>query len=183
MRLSTISLSSLPPCPCHFFFFPHIPQYSKNNFRNCWLRNVSNIWCRLMGSSIQCFFFFFFYFVACSSFAIFNFVIIIWLHHVMEAAINPTIDLPEITQDWGNRLLEGTHRTSCTTGPRRKEQWPHKRLTQTCLWVSMSLQWRHGSAVACCRTGGPECSSSGLGHFERGHHYLHYFDHSLAPGK
>ena len=66
----------------------------------------------------------------------------------MEAAINPTIDLPEITQDWGNRLLEGTHRTSCTTGPRRKEQWPHKRLTQTCPWVPRSPWQRLGSAVA-----------------------------------
>ena len=59
------------------------------------LRNVSNILCQLMGSSIH----FFFYFVACSSFIISNFVIIIWLHLVVEAAINPTIDLPEITQD------------------------------------------------------------------------------------
>ena len=181
MRLPTISLSSLPPSPRHFFFFPHIPQYSKNNFRNCWLEKCVKYIMSINGFINTMFFFF--YFVACSSFTIFNFVIIIWLHHVVEAAINPTIDLPEITQDWGNRLLEGTHRTLCTTGPRRKEQWPHKRLIQTCLWVSMSLQWRHGSVVACCRIGGPDCSSSGLGHFERGHHYLHYYDHSLASGK
>ena len=47
----------------------------------------------------------------------------------------------EITQDWGNKLLEGiqTLGTLCTPGPRRNEQWPHKRLTQTCLWVSRSL--------------------------------------------
>ena len=25
-----------------------------------------------------------------------------------KVAINPTIELPELTQDWGNRLLEGT---------------------------------------------------------------------------
>ena len=31
-----------------------------------------------------------------------------------EVAINPTIKLPELTQDWGNRLLEGTNRTLCT---------------------------------------------------------------------
>ena len=36
--------------------------------------------------------------------------------------INPTIELPELTQNWGNRLLEGTNRTLCTPGPRRKEQ-------------------------------------------------------------
>ena len=39
-----------------------------------------------------------------------------------EVAINPTIELPELTEYWGNRLLEGTNRTLCTPGPRRKEQ-------------------------------------------------------------
>ena len=28
-----------------------------------------------------------------------------------EVAINPSIELPELTQDWGNRLLEGTNST------------------------------------------------------------------------
>ena len=57
-----------------------------------------------------------------------------------EGAINPTIEPPELTQDLGNRLLEGTNKTLYVPGPRRKEQWPHKILTQTCLWVSRSLQ-------------------------------------------
>ena len=35
----------------------------------------------------------------------------------------------------GNRLLEGTTE-ACAPGPRRKEQWPHRRLSRTCLWVS-----------------------------------------------
>ena len=39
-----------------------------------------------------------------------------------EVAINPTIKPPEHTQDWGNRLLEGTNRTLYTPGPRRREQ-------------------------------------------------------------
>ena len=39
-----------------------------------------------------------------------------------EVAINPTIELPELTQDWGNRYLEGTNKTLRTPGPRRKEQ-------------------------------------------------------------
>ena len=39
-----------------------------------------------------------------------------------EVPINPTIELPELIQDWGNRLLEGTDRILCTPGPRRKEQ-------------------------------------------------------------
>ena len=39
-----------------------------------------------------------------------------------EVAINPTIEAKELAQDWGNRLLEGTNRTLCVPGPRRKEQ-------------------------------------------------------------
>ena len=38
-----------------------------------------------------------------------------------EVAIDPTIEPPELTQDWRNRLLEGTNRNLCTPGPRRKE--------------------------------------------------------------
>ena len=56
--------------------------------------------------------------------------------------INSTTGLPELTQDWGSRLLEGTNKSLCTPGPRRKEQWPHKRLTRTCPLVSRSLQQR-----------------------------------------
>ena len=39
-----------------------------------------------------------------------------------EVTVNPTIELPELTQDWGKRLLEGTGRTLCSPGTRRKEQ-------------------------------------------------------------
>ena len=39
-----------------------------------------------------------------------------------EVAINPTIEPTELTQDWGDRLLEGTNRTLCAPEPRRKEQ-------------------------------------------------------------
>ena len=31
-----------------------------------------------------------------------------------EVTINLTIELPELTQDWGNRLLEGTQNLLCT---------------------------------------------------------------------
>ena len=30
--------------------------------------------------------------------------------------------ITELTQDWGNRLLEGTNKSLCAPGPRRKEQ-------------------------------------------------------------
>ena len=42
--------------------------------------------------------------------------------NLKEVTINPTIEPPELTPDWGNRLLEGTNKTLCTPGPRRKEQ-------------------------------------------------------------
>ena len=43
-----------------------------------------------------------------------------------EVAINPIIEPPELTQNWGSRLLEGTNKTLCAPGPRRKEQPPYK---------------------------------------------------------
>ena len=41
---------------------------------------------------------------------------------LLEVTINPAIELPKLSQEWGNRLLEGTNRTLCAPGPRRKEQ-------------------------------------------------------------
>ena len=110
---------------------------------------------------------------------IYLFVLLI-LHKV---TINATIQLPELTQGWGNRLLEGTNKTFCTPGPRRKEQWPHKRLTQTCLWVARILWQRCGSVVACCRDGRTECGRACTGLFEGGRHCLHYLHHSLLSGQ
>ena len=88
----------------------------------------------------------------------------------------PTIELPELTQDRGNRLLEGTNKTRT----QEKGEWPHKRLNQTCLWVSRSLQLRCVSVVAYCRVGGTECSGACMGPFEGGCHYLHYVHHSFS---
>ena len=47
-----------------------------------------------------------------------------------EVTINPTIDLLELTQDWeiGSWRVQTE---PCAPEHRRKEQWPHKRLTQT----------------------------------------------------
>ena len=39
-----------------------------------------------------------------------------------EIAFNLNVEPLELTQDWGTRLLEGTNRTWCTPGPKRKEQ-------------------------------------------------------------
>ena len=76
-----------------------------------------------------------------------------------EVAFNPTTELPELTQDW--EIDSWRAQTEpCAPGPRRKEQRPHKRLTQTCPGVSRSLQRRRGSVAACCRVGGIDCSST-----------------------
>ena len=42
----------------------------------------------------------------------------------------------QLPQDWRNRVFKGANKTLCAPGPRRKEQWPHKRLSQACPWVS-----------------------------------------------
>ena len=87
-------------------------------------------------------------------------------------------ELPELTQDW--QIDSWRAQTElCAPGPRRKEQWPCKGLTQTCLRVSRGLQWRCGSVLACHRAGSTECSSACVGSFEGGHHYLHHLHHSL----
>ena len=75
------------------------------------------------------------------------------LRTLRESDFEGQWDLIRIYKGLGNRLLEGTNKTLCAPGPRRKEQWPHKRLTQTCLWRSKSLWWRHESAEACVHNG------------------------------
>ena len=40
--------------------------------------------------------------------------------------------ITEPPQDWGNRLLEGTNKSLCATGARRKEQYSHKTQSQIC---------------------------------------------------
>ena len=67
--------------------------------------------------------------------------------------------------------LEGMKRTLCAWGPSGKEQWPHKRLTQSCPWVSRSLRQRCGSAVAGRRVGDTEYTSASMRPFEGGRHY------------
>ena len=84
-----------------------------------------------------------------------------WVWHKPSWRRSP-LTPPELTQDWRNRLLEGTNKTLlCAPGSRRKEQWPQKKMTQTFLWMSRSLQWRHGSIVACCGVRGTDYNSSG----------------------
>ena len=39
-----------------------------------------------------------------------------------QVTVNPTTELPELTQDRGNRLLEDTNRTLWAPGPRGMEQ-------------------------------------------------------------
>ena len=62
------------------------------------------------------------------------------------------------------RCSEGTNKTLCAPGPRKRSSDPHKRLSQTCLWVS-DLLWRHRSVMACHR-------DRGSGSSRPGRHYI-----------
>ena len=44
----------------------------------------------------------------------------------------------EYTTSTGLGKEKLTNKTLCAPGPRRREQWPHKRLSQICLWVFRS---------------------------------------------
>ena len=46
-----------------------------------------------------------------------------------------------------------------------------------------SVQESLVEAWACPRVGGTECSTTRMGHFEGGPHYLHYLHHGLASGQ
>ena len=97
-----------------------------------------------------------------------------------EITINPTHRAARTDTRLGNRLLEGTNKSLCVPGPRRKESsnptrdWP--RLAHEYPGVSgrgMDRQWPASGL-------GTLCSSAFMGPFEGGHHYLHYLHHHLV---
>ena len=119
----------------------------------------------------------------------------------MAHNIHPNVGIwQRIWEPSGNLALEASgiwlqnmHRTGktdswstqtklCKQGPRRKERWPHKRLTQTLPVSVQEFPQRHGSTVACCRVRDTECGSACMRPFEGGHCYLHYLHHSLISG-
>ena len=81
----------------------------------------------------------------------------IWLWMAVEFDYRTSTGLGKA--DWSIILLEGTNKTLCAPGPRRMEQWPHRRLSQTHLWVSRSLPWRPELTAACRVTRGTEYNS------------------------
>ena len=64
-------------------------------------------------------------------------------------------------------LVEGTHRVLCAPGPRKKNQWPHKRLGETYLFALEGILWRWGGGgwrrcwLAYCKDRNTEGSTSG----------------------
>ena len=65
----------------------------------------------------------------------------------MTEQLHSLIELPELTQDWGNRLLEGTNRTLCTPGPRdHTETDPEQCLSVSCR--CMCQEWLATGAEA-----------------------------------
>ena len=91
--------------------------------------------------------------------------------------LRPTIDFPTWRSDeilrtcrgleyrnsigLGKQTLGGHSKTLCAPEPKRKEQWPHKRLSQTCLSMFWSLWRRRGWTVACCGVRGTDSNSPG----------------------
>ena len=76
--------------------------------------------------------------------------------------------------------LGGHKQNLWAPGPRRKEEWPHKILSQTFLWVYQNLWRRCGLTVACHWVRGTEQNSLGISPLEGGCLYCHYHCHSLA---
>ena len=83
-----------------------------------------------------------------------------------EVAINATIEPPELTQEWGNRLLEGKNRTVCTRTQEKGAVIPQ----ETGLDLPMSVQESLGEAWVDggCKVRETELSNARLGPFEGG---------------
>ena len=78
--------------------------------------------------------------------------------------------------------LEGHKNTLYVPGSRGREQWPHKRLNQTFLCVLVSLWWRCGLRVACCRVAAL-LTACWHKYFLGRSPLCHYSYHSLASGQ
>ena len=77
-----------------------------------------------------------------------------------KVAINPTIETPELTQDCGNRLLEGKNKLVRTKTQEKGAVTPQE--TDPDLPVSVrepSIEAAALSVLACCRVGGTGCGS------------------------
>ena len=61
----------------------------------------------------------------------------------------------------GKQTLGGHKQNLVCTRTRRKEQWSHNRLNQSCLWVSRSVRQRHELTVACCGVKNTDRNSPG----------------------
>ena len=75
-----------------------------------------------------------------------------------KVTIIPTIEIPELTQDCRNRLLEGTNNLVHTRTQEKGAVTPQK--TDPDLPVSVQeypVEAAAPSVVACCRVGGTEC--------------------------
>ena len=57
-----------------------------------------------------------------------------------EVTFNFTKELPELTQDWGNRLLEGTNRTLYAPGPKKGAVTPQETDPDLSVSVQESLE-------------------------------------------
>ena len=99
-----------------------------------------------------------------------------------EVAINPTIEPPRLTRDWGNRLEGHTQNLVYARTQEKGAVTPEEADPGLPVSVQESLG-RRGSAGACCRVGALSaavCAWHLLKEVAVGLHYLH---HSLVPGQ
>ena len=98
-----------------------------------------------------------------------------WLHRL--------VGFDYRTSTWlGKQTLGGHNQTLCTLRGRRKEQCLHRKLNQTCLWESRSLQQSCGLTAACWGVRSTEYNSVEDSHSEGVLHWHHYPYHSLPSG-
>ena len=95
-----------------------------------------------------------------------------------KVTINPTIDLPELTQDWETDSWRAQIKPCGHHDPQQRSSDSTE--TDPDLHVSVQESPVEAWLVACHRFGGTACNSACMGPFEGVHHYLNYLHHSLA---
>ena len=97
-----------------------------------------------------------------------------------EVAINPSIELPHHTQDWEIDSWRAQTESCVQQDLGERSSDP----TETDPDLPRRVQESPGSVGQWWPAAGyTECSSTCVGYFEGGYHYLHYLHHSLASSK
>ena len=108
-----------------------------------------------------------------------------WLWHKpswRRSPLIPSLSCQNLHSTWKQTLVGHRQNLVCTRTQEKRAVSPQ----DTDPDLPRNVQESPAEAwvmVACCRVGVTECSSTFMGSFEEGHHYLHYLHHSLASGE